>query len=113
MELTYREFLKEESKKYKEFIQSDIQSLVRLYEKGETILTKEYIDLIAESSKFIENYGVSTIDFHDDLTKTLDVLESNNMNLEVIKILASIHRKLSNSINVIAHKIKDYERELY
>ena len=113
MELTYREFLKEESKKYKEFIQSDIQSLVRLYEKGESILTKEYIDLIAESSKFIENYGVSTIDFHDELTKTLDVLESNNMNLEVIKILASIHRKLSNSINVIAHKIKDYERELY
>lgn len=113
MELTYREFLKEESKKYKEFIQSDIQSLVRLYEKGESILTKEYIDLIAESSKFIENYGVSTIDFHDELTKTLDVLESNNMNSEVIKILASIHRKLSNSINVIAHKIKDYERELY
>lgn len=113
MELTYREFLQEESKRYKEFIQSDIQSLVRLYEKGESILTKEYIDLIAESSKFIENYGVSTIDFHDDLTETLDILENNNMNLEVIEILASIHRKLSNSINVIAHKIKDYERDLY
>lgn len=113
MELTYREFLQEESKKYKEFIQSDIQSLVRLHEKGESILTKEYIDLIAESSKFIENYGVSTIDFHDELTETLDILENNNMNLEVIEILASIHRKLSNSINVIAHKIKDYERDLY
>lgn len=113
MELTYREFLQEESKKYKEFIQSDIQSLVRLHEKGESILTKEYIDLIAESSKFIENYGVSTIDFHDELTETLDILENNNMNLELIEILASIHRKLSNSINVIAHKIKDYERDLY
>lgn len=113
MELTYREFLQEESKRYKEFIQSDIQSLVRLYEKGESILTKEYIDLIAESSKFIENYGVSTIDFHDELSETLDILENNNMNLEVIEILASIHRKLSNSINVIAHKIKDYERDLY
>lgn len=113
MTLTYREFLKEESKRYKEFIQSDIQSLVSLYEKGESTLTKEYTDLIVESSKFIENYGVYTIDFHDGLTKTLDTLENNNMNLELIKILASIHRKLSNSINVIAHKIKDYERDLY
>lgn len=113
MTLTYREFLKEESKKYEEVIKPDIEELIKLYEKGDSTLTKEYTDLIVESPSIIENYGVATIDFHDGLTKTLDILENNSVNIELIKTLASIHRKLSHSINVIAHKIKDYEKDLF
>lgn len=113
MELTYRDFLKQESEKYSNNIVEDLKTLDILLLKGDSTLTKEYTEIIKKSPSFVENYGTITIDFHEGLNQALNLLENNSGNVELIKALASIHRKISHTINVIAHKIKEYEAELF
>lgn len=121
--MDYKEMLALESEKYSERVKPYVEELKKGLNVTNLELDKEKLVIeIEQAPKYLQNFNENVIDLHTNLGEVIKFIDinkftSNKMivvetNKQLITNLSNIQKKLTQSIDNIAHKLNKYADEV-